>query len=295
MQIVCIDRNSPERLLCPLLTRIRNMLADLEINYPFFSKWLERVFIELRNSNKRKLLLAVEGDLLTIVGIAILKNSEEEKKICTLRVSRDYQRRGIGTALLKRAIQELDDPLPLITVSDAQINAFKPFLEKHEFVLKNKVMSLYRIGHEEYFFNKKYEHTTALISIKPVYASAIACGHKSIEFRKRIFSSSVKKVYVYSSAPVKRIIGFFLVTKIKESSPEQIWKEYSDLGCISKERYDQYFEGHNKAYGILIQEFIGFKNVVNPLCFSCNFIAPQSFCYLDNVEFLNWIEENAFA
>lgn len=66
------------------------------------------------------------------------------------------------------------------------------------------------------FFNVPYKHKYVLLSIKPEYTSAIAKGIKKVEFRKRIFSETVERAFVYSSSPMKKIIGSFLVSHIEK-------------------------------------------------------------------------------
>lgn len=47
-----------------------------------------------------------------------------------------------------------------------------------------------------------------LMSIKPEYANQIFLGSKKCEYRKRILKQPFKRVYVYASSPVKRIVGY---------------------------------------------------------------------------------------
>jgi len=47
-----------------------------------------------------------------------------------------------------------------------------------------------------------------LLSVKPKYAEEIISGRKKYEFRKSIFKrEDIKKMYIYSSSPVKKIIA----------------------------------------------------------------------------------------
>lgn len=291
MNIICISRTTPKETINSIFVRIRNILADLEFCYPFFSTWLEKVFDELCQSDRRKILLCVEENCFNIFGVAILKNDINEKKICTLRVLNGYQKRGIGTALLKRSIKELNDPFPLITVPGFLMNSFKPFLKKNGFVLKDKVKSLYKKGLYEYFFNKEYEHLVALLSIQPIYAKAIAEETKTVEFRKKLFAKTVKRVYVYDSSPIKKIIGFFEVSEIDEDAPSNLWNKYHHVGGIIKDDFEKYYKGHSTGYGIHIKKFYTFVEHIDPRKFDPDFRAPQSYCYIDNVEFLNWLNQ----
>jgi len=53
----------------------------------------------------------------------------------------------------------------------------------------------------------------AILSIKPQYANAILKKEKTVEFRKKVFKNEVDRVYIYSSSPVKRIVGYFTIDK----------------------------------------------------------------------------------
>jgi predicted transcriptional regulator len=55
-------------------------------------------------------------------------------------------------------------------------------------------------------------------------------GTKQVEFRKRAFGRQVSYVVVYSSSPVKQVVGFFEISGIDEASPGQLWRRYSQVG-----------------------------------------------------------------
>ena len=50
---------------------------------------------------------------------------------------------------------------------------------------------------------------TVLLSIKPDYVEKILDGSKKYEFRKIIFNDNIQRIMIYSSSPVKKIVGFF--------------------------------------------------------------------------------------
>ena len=58
--------------------------------------------------------------------------------------------------------------------------------------------------------------TNVILSIKPKYAQAIISGTKKVEFRKKIFKRPVDKVYISSSSPSKKLIGFFTFIEVIE-------------------------------------------------------------------------------
>ena len=224
MSIVIVKKGVDGIFANALLRLFKNILSDLEFEYPFFLKWLYKVFEEIQISENRIILIDCNSsNSFDIRGIAILKNTFEERKICTLRVLPPFRHQGIGTQLLRKSIEILKDPYPLITVSGVHMNLFGPFLKKNGFVLKDKIKSLYRRGCYEYFYNVSYKHEVALLSIRPEYVQQIIEGTKKVEFRKKVFSNTVKKVVVYSSYPQKRIVGYFRVTNIIIDTPLDIW------------------------------------------------------------------------
>ena len=292
MELHVIKRGVDTSLARSLLFHLQSFLSDLALEYPFFCEWLVKVFEELQSTDKRIVVLYCGINIFDIKGVAILKTTDAEKKICTLRVQKAFRNRGIGTILLKKSQELLSEKRPLITVSGFHLKEFTPFLKKNGFVLKDKVKSLYRRGCYEYFFNVAYEHKYVLLSIKPEYATAILKGMKKVEFRKKVFADTVKIAFVYSSFPQKKIIGYFKIVHIEKGTPQEIWDKYSAVGCISKQKFDTYYTGHKFAYGIEISAFGSYDMPLNPYEFNPSFRAPQSYCYVDNIEFLNWLQKN---
>ena len=60
----------------------------------------------------------------------------------------------------------------------------------------------------------------AILSIKPQFVKEIIAGRKSYEFRKKGFKEHIRKVYVYASSPICRIVGEFTLGDILEGKPE---------------------------------------------------------------------------
>lgn len=121
-----------------------------------------------------------------------------------------------------------------------------------------------------------------LLSIKPVYVSRIMAGTKKYEFRKSIFRrEDIKSVYIYSSYPVKKIVGKFTIGKILEDRPDRLWEIVKDLSGLDETEFFNYFTGKSKGFAIEIDEVTPFKNPIDPKKCYQNFIPPQSFYYLD--------------
>ena len=124
-----------------------------------------------------------------------------------------------------------------------------------------------------------------LISIKPKYVNKILTHEKLYEFRKSIFKQKVENVYIYSSYPEKKIVGYFEIDNIFHETPTDLWNSFSDFGGISKSDFFKYYSDCEKGFAIKIGKLEVFKESIEMDKFE-NFKAPQSFCYIENNKFL---------
>jgi predicted transcriptional regulator len=119
-----------------------------------------------------------------------------------------------------------------------------------------------------------------LLSIKPQFADKIFSGEKIFEFRRTIFKNqAVKKVLVYASAPVQKVIGEFEIDEIVCEDIETLWDLTGHQGGISKEYFTSYFSGKELGYAIKIKNLRKFKTA-KCIRDDYNAIPPQSFAYI---------------
>ena len=136
-----------------------------------------------------------------------------------------------------------------------------------------------------------------LISIKPRYASKIWSGEKRYEFRRVIPRERVPlatRYYVYESAPVKRIVGYFVVDAIHtRECLMTLWDETRDYAGLGVHEYVRYFSGAKRPFAMHIP-------FVKKLLFSRELWeiglkrAPQNYLYL-TPEQAQKLEENEEA
>jgi len=121
-----------------------------------------------------------------------------------------------------------------------------------------------------------------LLSIKPKFAHKIFDGSKLYEFRKALFKKTgIKKVIVYASSPVQKVIGEFEIEEILSSHPNHIWEQTQDFSGIEKDFFDEYFNGREIAHAIKIKTTTLYEE---PLSLIDNFqikYPPQSFAYVN--------------
>lgn len=106
-------------------------------------------------------------------------------------------------------------------------------------------------------------------------------GVKKVEFRKKIFKKPVDKVFVYSSSPEKKIIGFFTIGEIVKDSPERLWEKFNKVGGISKKDFFEYYKNVETGFSIGVDTYEEFDEGVDPADFFEKFCAPQSYIYLE--------------
>lgn len=127
-----------------------------------------------------------------------------------------------------------------------------------------------------------------LLSIKPRYVNSILSGEKRYEFRKMIpRSTEIENVYIYSSAPVQKIVARFSLKDILHASPKEIWERCSQYGGISEEEFFEYYKGKTDAYSLSINDLEIFDEAICPYSTFKKFTPPQSFLYYDKLELAN--------
>lgn len=118
-----------------------------------------------------------------------------------------------------------------------------------------------------------------ILSIKPDFANAIFAGKKKVEFRKTLFKKDVEKIFVYSSSPIKKIIGYFTFNDIVEKPPQQLWEQFHEVGAIDEESFFKYFENRETGFSICIDNIEKFPEELDPYEEIKGFVPPQSFRY----------------
>lgn len=119
-----------------------------------------------------------------------------------------------------------------------------------------------------------------LLSIKPEFANKIFDGTKKYEFRRAIFrNKEVKKVVVYASSPIQKIIGEFEIDHIINHDLETLWNKTKKHSGISQDYFFEYFGDKEYGFAIKIKSTKLYKT---PRCIRVdyNLFPPQSFLYL---------------
>ena len=119
-----------------------------------------------------------------------------------------------------------------------------------------------------------------LLSIKPEFAEKILNGTKRFEFHKGIFKNpQISTVVIYATMPLGKVVGQFRIESILSDEPESLWKK-TKAQVFSKQFYDSYYSGREKAYAIKIGEVERYKEPIPISALGSNIKPPQSYLYL---------------
>lgn len=131
---------------------IYQFVKRLSWEYPDFLQWYEKLFTNNKDISPEREIIVCESNF-TIVGLAILKSDEQEKKICTLRVDKKFQRQGIGTNLVRMSLEWLEEDYPIITMHKSKQNQFASLLNYYGFKLEQTQPHYYSIFSTECVYN----------------------------------------------------------------------------------------------------------------------------------------------
>lgn len=122
-----------------------------------------------------------------------------------------------------------------------------------------------------------------VLSIKPVYSEKILAGQKTVELRRRfpVAAPYGTLAYIYSSSPVKAIVGTVSIRDVLKLPIEQIWTEFEATAFIERPLFDKYFEGLDYGYALVFDNVKSFARSLplQELRERFGFEPPQSFLY----------------
>ena len=132
------------------------ILTKLEESYPDFYDWYWNKVVPGILTNQDQLILAYNKN--DLVGISILKNNPDEKKLRALRITEKFQSKGYGLYLIDESLKRLETDKPLCSVSNKMIDDYsRIFINRYKFDLTYVYKNLYTKDSLEYEFNGQRE------------------------------------------------------------------------------------------------------------------------------------------
>ena len=113
---------------------------------------------------------------------------------------------------------------------------------------------------DNYQSNRFKDCDTLLISIKPELVERIIAGEKKYEYRKSFPPITVKRLIIYSTFPIQRVVAIAEVLAMRENTPWAIWEGTKDGSGVSEKMFYEYFTGRTKAFAFKL----GAIQLINP-------------------------------
>ncbi len=118
-----------------------------------------------------------------------------------------------------------------------------------------------------------------LLPIRPQYVERILKGDKKFEYRKRLSDRDIDKIIIYSTAPVKAVVGEVEVKGTLSMSKTALWEATKAQAGISREKYRRYFAESKKANAYILGKVYRYPENITLDKLGIKY-APQSFVYL---------------
>ena len=109
------------------------LLTDYnKLQYPEYFKWYYQTNIPRILSGEGEAIFYLDG--FQIVGLSMLKRTDDEAKICTFFIDEEYRKRGYSSLLLEDSFGYLGTESPIITIPENRLDEFSKIIEAYGWV-----------------------------------------------------------------------------------------------------------------------------------------------------------------
>lgn len=124
-----------------------------------------------------------------------------------------------------------------------------------------------------------------LISVRPKFSNLIMQGKKTVELRKRVPNNIIgKKIYIYSTLPCGKIIGYFFAKNVDYLPLNILWRKVNIFAGISEEDFFSYYSDKKSGYAIYFDNFFRLKSDISLYTLRKTypqFTPPQNYCFVN--------------
>jgi predicted transcriptional regulator len=128
----------------------------------------------------------------------------------------------------------------------------------------------------------------ALLSVRPRFAEALLSGSKTVEIRRRRVNLTGGAIcLLYASTPVRALVGALSIEATDTDRPATLWDRWGENTGLSREEYENYLEGSDRACAIIVSATVVFPQAIQLAELRRRhsaFVTPQSYRFLGTSE-----------
>lgn len=136
------------------------LLTDYnKLQYPDYYKWYYQTNIPRILDGEGEAIFYLDG--FQIVGLSMLKRTDDEAKICTFFIDEEYRKRGYSSLLLEDSFGYLGTESPIITIPENRLDEFSKIIEAYGWVpteTTDKYYSPEVVFNSSKVLSRKYPH-----------------------------------------------------------------------------------------------------------------------------------------
>lgn len=122
-----------------------------------------------------------------------------------------------------------------------------------------------------------------ILSVKPPYAEKIISGEKKYEFRRKLCTENIDKIYLYATSPIKKIVGEVRIHEKYSMKKEHLWELTHEVSGISEDFFKEYFRKQNCACAYKLGNAIKYEMPIELRELGINYV-PQSYVYIKTID-----------
>jgi predicted transcriptional regulator len=194
-------------------------------------------------------------------------------------VSKIENRGDVQISSLKKYVEALGATLRIDAAFDPESPSAVRLEGAFDFNLNDDDQLVFPIFGDEIFRPKR----DVVLSVRPLYSDKIFEGKKTVELRRRFPIAAPRGTiaYIYSTSPVRAIIGSTEIDIVTKMPVTEIWRKFGKMAQITKVDFDDYFAGLKEGFALKISNARPFSRALNlaELRRRFGFEPPQSFLY----------------
>lgn len=138
-------------LMITFLQSVADDIQFLRASYPRFDEWLLGKVIPGIYSGERTALIEQRDSV--VAGLLIVKHTDLERKLCTLRIRPPFESQGLGVRLFETAFDLLETDRPLLSVSETSKPKFSRLFDHFGFAQEAVYEGRYLPRVDEFSYN----------------------------------------------------------------------------------------------------------------------------------------------